>query len=552
MLLSAMVIPSSAEATDIDEVCVFAYYPIVGQEAVFDIYEIPYTKPYGLLNDTANGNVLWYDETDGFYLKKGDRFKADHEYRIEVNLEADFPEYTFSVAQDPDSGEYFYATRAYINGMSAKTSPVGKNITDLTRLKTIKLSCTMPSQEELRCIDEVYIANVPVPMVGNSPGYAGIEFINGYAGDGYRFASLTDDSHLNGIGWYDITEKRYLLKIKERFVEGHEYEFRALLEADSSHCFLTDDGLPDVQSHVRGHSATSSMLNGYNAEKYLYVTYRFGKAVKSSDVIKNVTITDLVPPNVGSIPDYSVKLHGGSNYHVSSAMDEITHNGITWYADALGAPIKVNDPFGESETYLVDISLYCDNDAVFYTDEFGRPKVLATVNGRNALCYSDAERRLHVTFVFNSDEKYTCTVSGSITSFGDEEEDIRVTVCPDGYTNVLAETTVRGLTAPVNLELMEPGSYVVYVTKKNHKPARAGLIVNKDGGTVNIVMILSGDANTDGKVTLADVSLIMKNIARWEVELNTYAADVNDDGKLNLSDVSAVMKYIARWDIELK
>jgi len=63
---------------------------------------------------------------------------------------------------------------------------------------------------------------------------------------------------------------------------------------------------------------------------------------------------------------------------------------------------------------------------------------------------------------------------------------------------------------------------------------------------------IPGDVNGDTKVNLADASLIMKHIAKWNVALNPLAADVTGDLKINLSDVSAVMKYIARWDIELK
>ena len=551
MLVAVSVFPTSAEATEIDEINLYAYYPIVGQEAIFDIYEIPYTKPYGLMNDTPNGNVLWYDETDGLYLKMGDRFKADHTYRIEVNLESDFPDYTFPLFQDPESGEYFYGVNAYVNGRSADTSPIGKNISDLSRLQTVKISCSMKAREGLISIDSVYVTNVPVPKVGDRPVYAGIMFEEGYAGFGYRIANLTDDSHLNGIGWYDLTEKRYMRKNSENFTKDHEYELRVLLEADSSHCFITDDGLPNVSSYVRGNRAVSSLLNGYDTDRYLYVTYKFGKVVMTSDIIKYVTITDLDAPKVGSIADYSVTIKGSDKYHVSYAIDEDTHNGITWYAEVLDGSMMVNDTFVESKSYAVNIELYCDSDTTFLTDGNGVPLVKATVNGREATCYSMGERKLLVTFFFDAEEKYTYTVSGSVASFGSAADEVTMTLCPAGDTTPVAEKTECGLNVSFSFELTNAGNYVLYITKKNHKPAQAGIIVVENGGTADIVMTLSSDANTDRKVNLADVAMVLKHIAKWDVQLDTYAADVTGDLKVNLADVSLMLKYIAKWDVVL-
>ena len=61
-----------------------------------------------------------------------------------------------------------------------------------------------------------------------------------------------------------------------------------------------------------------------------------------------------------------------------------------------------------------------------------------------------------------------------------------------------------------------------------------------------------GDANLDGRLNLSDCSLILKYIAKWDVEINHDLSDVNDDGKINLSDASLILKYIAKWDVVLK
>lgn len=66
------------------------------------------------------------------------------------------------------------------------------------------------------------------------------------------------------------------------------------------------------------------------------------------------------------------------------------------------------------------------------------------------------------------------------------------------------------------------------------------------------VEYLPGDVNTNTIINLSDVSLLLKYIAKWDVEINFELSDVNDDGKINLSDASLILKHIAKWDVVLK
>jgi len=62
-----------------------------------------------------------------------------------------------------------------------------------------------------------------------------------------------------------------------------------------------------------------------------------------------------------------------------------------------------------------------------------------------------------------------------------------------------------------------------------------------------------GDVNNDGGINLIDISVLMKYIAKWEVEeriFNPEAADVTHDDRINLADASKILKYIAGWDRE--
>lgn len=61
-------------------------------------------------------------------------------------------------------------------------------------------------------------------------------------------------------------------------------------------------------------------------------------------------------------------------------------------------------------------------------------------------------------------------------------------------------------------------------------------------------LVLKGDNDQDGKISIGDVTNIQKNMARIEIlEGDAYdAADVNCDGEINMQDVILSQKYIAK------
>lgn len=76
-----------------------------------------------------------------------------------------------------------------------------------------------------------------------------------------------------------------------------------------------------------------------------------------------------------------------------------------------------------------------------------------------------------------------------------------------------------------------------------------GIAGNVDMNTMYISGV-TGDTDGNGKVNLSDVTLLMKHIAGWGVEIEIANADVNEDGKINLSDVTRLMQVIAGWTFE--
>ena len=60
-----------------------------------------------------------------------------------------------------------------------------------------------------------------------------------------------------------------------------------------------------------------------------------------------------------------------------------------------------------------------------------------------------------------------------------------------------------------------------------------------------------GDCDDDSKINMADVLILRKYLAKWNVKINLLNADCNADTKINMADVLLLRKYLAKWDVAL-
>ncbi len=58
------------------------------------------------------------------------------------------------------------------------------------------------------------------------------------------------------------------------------------------------------------------------------------------------------------------------------------------------------------------------------------------------------------------------------------------------------------------------------------------------------------DADDNGKININDVTLVLKQIAKWDnLVINIANADADGNGKININDVTLILKVIAKWDV---
>ena len=130
-------------------------------------------------------------------------------------------------------------------------------------------------------------------------------------------------------------------------------------------------------------------------------------------------------------------------------------------------------------------------------------------------------------------------VSGKVTSYGSDSDDVTVQLIEAGHTEPAYEVIVSGNSATYSFPTVPAGTYTLKVMKKGHAPWTESITVGTDNITgKNVTVYLYGDVNKDGKVNNTDALWVRQNSAGGRV-LDAYQkilADLNRDGKVNNTD----------------
>ena len=95
-------------------------------------------------------------------------------------------------------------------------------------------------------------------------------------------------------------------------------------------------------------------------------------------------------------------------------------------------------------------------------------------------------------------------VSGTITSFGSETDNVILQLIAEGYSEADYEAIVKGNTATYSIGGVAPGTYTLRVVKNNHVTREYTVVVGNSSVLQDVKIHLRGDINGDGKVTTID------------------------------------------------
>lgn len=160
---------------------------------------------------------------------------------------------------------------------------------------------------------------------------------------------------------------------------------------------------------------------------------------------------------------------------------------------------------------------------------------------------------------------FTCTTCGdtyteTIPATGHTETEIPAVAptCTESGWSKGSKCSVCGhiFTAPTEIPATNhvEGSTIVIKAPTLTAPGTAAVICSVCGGQVrtqSIPACLPGDANMDGKVSLADAMCILRYRSGKNVSINLHNADVNGDGLVTAADALLLMQYEANWNVTL-
>jgi len=157
---------------------------------------------------------------------------------------------------------------------------------------------------------------------------------------------------------------------------------------------------------------------------------------------------------------------------------------------------------------------------------------------------------LNITVEFTLPENAGVTLSGTVTSFGEESETTMLQLIPEGEKSATHFTVLTGTSAKYSFSDVQAGTYKLVASKKNHLTREYTVVIGGSSVVRNVVLVeinfLLGDADCDGKVTTKDVLLLRKYLGGVVSAdmVNMTAADVDKDGKITTKDVLKIRKYL--------
>ena len=147
-----------------------------------------------------------------------------------------------------------------------------------------------------------------------------------------------------------------------------------------------------------------------------------------------------------------------------------------------------------------------------------------------------------VTAVWKSIEY---NITGTVTSFNDDSDDIMLHLIPEGFSEVAYETIVKGNTVDYYFPDVATGTYTLKVMKENHIAREYKINVGSEPVILNAKISRLGDVNMDGKISVLDAIMVQK-AALTLMSLDDYRselASVRGKSSLGVLDAILIQKY---------
>lgn len=136
------------------------------------------------------------------------------------------------------------------------------------------------------------------------------------------------------------------------------------------------------------------------------------------------------------------------------------------------------------------------------------------------------------------------TVSGTVTSFGSETDEVTIELIRKGETKPAYNTAVAGNSAEYSIAGVAAGEYTLRVSKKNNVTYKENLLIAEDLTSKNIKLFLRGDVNKDGSIDATDMQRIYTHMNGTNPLSDIECGDVNQDGNIDATDMQRIYTHM--------
>lgn len=146
---------------------------------------------------------------------------------------------------------------------------------------------------------------------------------------------------------------------------------------------------------------------------------------------------------------------------------------------------------------------------------------------------------------FKKDRKLSegVTVSGTVTSFGSETDEVTIELIKKGETKPAYSKAATGNSAEYSIAGVAAGEYTLRVSKKNNV-TYSEIINISTNIQKEITIYLIGDINRDKKVNIQDVIKLLNHVNKTAPIADDYLCDINNDSKVNIQDVIRLLNHV--------
>ena len=140
----------------------------------------------------------------------------------------------------------------------------------------------------------------------------------------------------------------------------------------------------------------------------------------------------------------------------------------------------------------------------------------------------------------------TFEVNGTITSYGENTDNILIQLYNKANGDIMFERNVIGNNINYTIQEVPAGNYIIKFIKDNHVTREYEIQLENSNITQDAKIYLIGDINADGKVNNKDWNNLYNHINETNklTDYSLLCADVNNDGKVNNKDWNRMYEHI--------